>query len=67
MNSRIVPALRLAGALVAGAAIVTLAIASAHAANVSALYDNAKRAIATGNVVPERDLAPLIAVLRKPA
>ena len=35
--------------------------------NPSALYDRAKRAIAAGNVVPERDLAPLIGVLRAPA
>ena len=33
----------------------------------SAIYDRAKRAIAAGNVVPERDLAPLIGVLRAPA
>jgi hypothetical protein len=35
--------------------------------NPSALYDRAKKAIAAGNVVPERDLAPLIGVLRAPA
>ena len=35
--------------------------------NPSALYDRAKRAIDAGNVVPERDLAPLIGVLRAPA
>lgn len=35
--------------------------------NPSALYDRAKRAIAAGTVVPERDLAPLIGVLRAPA
>ena len=35
--------------------------------NPSVLYDRAKRAIAAGNVVPERDLAPLIGVLRAPA
>ena len=33
----------------------------------AALYDRAKRAIAAGNVVPERDLAPLVNVLRAPA
>jgi len=33
----------------------------------SAIYDRAKRAIAAGNVVPERDLAPLVGVLRAPA
>ncbi len=38
----------------------------AQAANPSALYDNAKRAIAAGKVVPERDLAPLVAILRSP-
>src|SRR5207249_28382 len=32
----------------------------------SVLYDRAKRAIAAGNVVPERDLAPLVNVLRSP-
>jgi hypothetical protein len=32
-----------------------------------AMYDRAKRAIAAGNMVPERDLAPLIGVLRAPA
>jgi hypothetical protein len=31
-----------------------------------AMYDRAKRAIAAGHVVPERDLAPLIGVLRAP-
>ncbi len=31
------------------------------------LYDRAKRAIAAGNVVPERDLAPLVDILRSPA
>lgn len=33
----------------------------------SAMYDSAKRAIAAGSVVPERDLAPLVGVLRAPA
>lgn len=40
---------------------------AAQGANPNALYDRAKRAIASGAVVPERDLAPLIAVLRAPA
>ncbi len=47
-----------AGALNAG---------NAQAANPSDLYARAKRAIASGNVVPERDLAPLVAVLRGPS
>jgi hypothetical protein len=34
------------------------------AAGPRAMYDRAKRAIAAGNVVPERDLAPLVNVLR---
>jgi hypothetical protein len=40
---------------------------AAQAATPSQLYDNAKRAIAAGNVVPERDLAPLVAILRGPS
>jgi hypothetical protein len=40
---------------------------SALAASPQALYDNARRAIASGSVVPERDLAPLVAVLRGPS
>jgi hypothetical protein len=40
---------------------------TAQGATPQALYDNARRAIASGNVVPERDLAPLIAVLRGPS
>ena len=40
---------------------------NADAANPSDLYARAKRAIASGNVVPERDLAPLVAVLRGPS
>jgi hypothetical protein len=39
----------------------------AFAANPRELYERAKRAIASGNVVPERDLAPLVAVLRGPS
>ena len=37
------------------------------AATAQAAYDQAKRAIAAGNVVPERDLAPLLQVLRAPS
>ncbi len=58
---------RLASAVSALLFVMACVVAdAAHAANVSALYENAKRAIAAGNVVPERDLAPLIAVLRAP-
>jgi hypothetical protein len=53
------------------AAALTLALATpgplAAQGNPAALYDRAKRAIAAGTVVPERDLAPLIGVLRAPA
>src|SRR6266404_51600 len=55
------------------AALLTLLFATAlnvqdaQAASPSDLYARAKRAIASGNVVPERDLAPLIAVLRGPS
>jgi len=53
--------------LVAGLLAATAWFAHpAQAANPSALYDNAKRAIAAGKVVPERDLAPLVAILRAP-
>lgn len=54
-------------------AIATLVLGLAAAGplaaqgNPSALYDHAKKAIAAGNVAPERDLAPLIGVLRAPA
>jgi len=57
-------------------AIVSLAVLSSLASLLasgasgpgpSVLYDRAKRAIATGNVVPERDLAPLVDVLRGPS
>jgi hypothetical protein len=48
-------------------ALWVAAIACGQNANPSVLYDRAKQAIAAGNVVPERDLAPLIAVLRSPA
>jgi hypothetical protein len=49
-----------------------LSLASLHASAASGpgpsvLYDRAKRAIAAGNVVPERDLAPLVDVLRDPS
>lgn len=56
-------------ALAVTAFVVWLAAAGPVAAqgNPSALYDRAKRAIAAGTVVPERDLAPLIGVLRAPA
>jgi hypothetical protein len=37
---------------------------SAYAADARALYDRAKRAIAANNVVPERDLQPLVDMLR---
>ncbi|HKW81529.1 MAG TPA: ankyrin repeat domain-containing protein [Casimicrobiaceae bacterium] len=55
---------------IASASLLGFALAcaaTAHAANPDVLYDRAKRAIASGNVVPERDLAPLIAALRSPA
>jgi Ankyrin repeats (3 copies) len=44
-----------------------LGVSDAQAANPSDLYARAKRAIASGNVLPERDLAPLVAVLRGPS
>jgi hypothetical protein len=44
-----------------------LGVQDARAASPSDLYARAKRAIASGNVVPERDLAPLVAVLRGPS
>ena len=44
-----------------------LHVQNAQAANPSDLYARAKRAIASGTVVPERDLAPLVAVLRGPS
>jgi hypothetical protein len=56
--------------IVATALLFCLAAAApmvAQGASPQALYEQAKRAIASGNVVPERDLAPLIAVLRSPA
>ncbi len=54
--------------LVSAALLLGLASTVALAAgNPSVLYDRAKRAIAAGNVVPERDLAPLIDVLRGPS
>src|ERR1700741_1536508 len=55
--------------IVAKALLFCLAAAPmvAQGASPQALYEQARRAIASGNVVPERDLAPLIAVLRAPA
>jgi uncharacterized protein (DUF1778 family) len=47
--------------------VVSVVAMGALAASPEAAYDHAKRAIASGHVVPERDLAPLIAVLRAPA
>jgi hypothetical protein len=43
---------------------VVMAETSAQGANPTELYNRAKRAIDAGNVVPERDLAPLVNVLR---
>jgi Ankyrin repeats (3 copies) len=54
-------------ALLALAFATALHVQNAHAASPSDLYARAKRAIASGNVVPERDLAPLVAVLRGPS
>ena len=56
-------------ALATTALVVGLVTAGPLAAqgDPSVLYDRAKRAIAAGTVVPERDLAPLIGVLRAPA
>ena len=56
--------------IVTTAALFSLVCATTLAAtgpSPSALYDRAKRAIAAGNVVPERDLAPLVDVLRGPS
>jgi Ankyrin repeats (3 copies) len=54
--------------LVSAALVLSVVAAVALAAgNPSVLYDRAKRAIAAGNVVPERDLAPLVDVLRGPS
>lgn len=57
-------------AAVAAAVALALLVATSgrgQGANPRVLYDRAKQAIAAGNVVPERDLAPLVAVLRSPA
>ena len=57
-------------AIVSIALLLSLASLLASAASgpgPSVLYDRAKRAIAAGNVVPERDLAPLVDVLRGPS
>jgi Ankyrin repeats (3 copies) len=57
-----------ASALLLGAALLAAVdMHGAQAASPSDLYARAKRAIASGNVVPERDLAPLVAVLRGPS
>jgi hypothetical protein len=58
---------RRAIAAAAAIALLTAATGYGQGANPSVLYDRAKHAIAAGNVVPERDLAPLVAVLRSPA
>ena len=58
---------RLESALLALLFATALNVQNAQAASPSDLYARAKRAIASGNVVPERDLAPLIAVLRGPS
>lgn len=50
-------------------ALLGLAVAAelgAQGSNPTELYSRAQRAIAAGNVVPERDLAPLVNVLRGP-
>src|SRR2546430_10482731 len=58
---------RLESALLALLFATALNVQNAQAASPSDLYARAKRAIASGTVVPERDLAPLIAVLRGPS
>jgi Ankyrin repeats (3 copies) len=58
---------KVASAVLLGVAFAAaLSVQNAQAANPTELYARAKRAIASGNVVPERDLAPLVAVLRGP-
>jgi hypothetical protein len=52
-------------ALLAG--LVAATASGARPGSPDDLYDRAKRAIAAGNVVPDRDLAPLVNVLRAPA
>jgi hypothetical protein len=54
-------------ALLALVFATALNVQNAQAVSPSDLYARAKRAIASGNVVPERDLAPLVAVLRGPS
>jgi hypothetical protein len=54
-------------ALLAAALFASVGLPRAQAATPGELYAHAKRAIAAGNVVPERDLAPLVAVLRGPS
>lgn len=53
----------------AAATLALLIAATGHGQGASprVLYERARQAIAAGNVVPERDLAPLVAILRKPA
>ncbi len=58
---------RVAFAVIAFVVGLSAAVPTAAQGSPSAMYDRAKRAIAAGNVVPERDLAPLIGVLRAPA
>lgn len=57
------------GVRAAAAAFALLIAATGYGqgANPRVLYERAKQAIARGNVVPERDLAPLVAVLKMPA
>ena len=57
------------GVRAAAAAFAMLIAAASHGqgANPRVLYERAKQAIAAGNVVPERDLAPLVAILKRPS
>jgi hypothetical protein len=61
--------LRLTTAVLAALHFCLMSTLAAGAAgpSPSVLYDRAKKAIAAGNVVPERDLAPLVDVLRGPS
>jgi hypothetical protein len=55
------------GGMVLALLVCALAFAgAAHGAQVDQLARNAEQAIASGHVVPERDLAPLVNVLRAP-
>src|SRR5258708_16767783 len=47
--------------------LVSMAALAAQGANPNELYNRAKRAITAGTVVPERDLAPLVDLLRGPS